>query len=247
MHLVPEPLIRYLSRSSGCERLGCAKKPGSDLVRGILNLSILFSAALFLVTFLLPSSNSLLILPLPLICGMLLILIYPKVRLGHLAIAELKTSLFTFDIFSSVYLLTGSIEVASSYLAGDGNMATARRFRKVLLHMRNGAEPRKALIEVFSGNQVLIDWIRSVTYGSLTSTASIMEAWKAEAMKNLSKSEDLMAFVILVSTLLPIVMTIVFLIWGAGSSLAIFLLVMLEAAEFLGVYLWLKDLVFPIE
>jgi hypothetical protein len=168
-------------------------------------------------------------------------------HLKRLAVSELKTSLFVLDLFSSVYLLTGSIETSASYLAEDCNLVTARRFREVLLRIRNGTEPRKALIKTFSRNRALLEWIKSLTFGSYAGTSSLMESWKAEAMKNLSRSEDLMALIILVSTLLPIVMTIVFLVCGVGSSPLIFTLVVIVGVEFLCLHIWMKELIYTID
>jgi len=247
IHLIPEPIIIYLSRSSSFGKLVCNGQSGIDVVRGILNLSALLSAVIFFSSISMSLGDSILTFLSPVLFALILIFMYPMLHLKRLAVSELKTSLFVLDLFSSVYLLTGSIETSASYLAEDCNLVTARRFREVLLRIRNGTEPRKALIKTFSRNRALLEWIKSLTFGSYAGTSSLMESWKAEAMKNLSRSEDLMALIILVSTLLPIVMTIVFLVCGVGSSPLIFTLVVIVGVEFLCLHIWMKELIYTID
>jgi len=88
--------------------------------------------------------------------------------------------------------------------------------------------------------------VRSVAHGSVSDTTLLLSYWKSEVAKSLSKVEDTMAFIIVFSTLLPVVATMMGLILGLGTSPQVFLLVILQVLEFLVVYVWFKDLIVPI-
>lgn len=244
IHLVPEPFVRFLSSALKYDSLGNVRFSGHDLIKGILNFFAILSLPVFPLILVSPLSGLVALMLLTLFSAMLIVL-YPRLHLSSSAASELKNSLFSLDIFSTVYFLTGSVELAASYLAGRDS-ETSRCFRKVLLRIRNGTEPKGALLSVFPAG-VYHEWIKSVTYGSLSNTKDMVDAWRAQALKNLSKTEDATAFIILISSLLPMVTALVFLVCGAGSSPLIFMPVMLNVAEFLGVYLWLKNLVSPLE
>jgi hypothetical protein len=244
--LVPEQLVVFLSGYLGYEKMDAFALEGRDLVRAILNSSLLAAAFISSTILIDPPVEVLICILILIVASSLLLVLLPRLAHRQSAMRDLKVAVFSLDIFSTVYLLTGSIEVAASYLAGVGS-ETSIRFRKTLFYMRNGIEPRNAILKAFLKKDEYHDWIRSVAFGSLSNTASMMEILKNQTSKNLARSEDASALVILFSCLMPIITAMLFLVVGLGSSATIFLLPLLEAVEFSVVYLWLRDLVYPID
>lgn len=246
LRLVPERIVVALATSLGYGSLRGRGAKGSEIVRGALNLAVLSSIFAFLSTFFtMPPqvSLSLFLFP-PFILATLLL--YPKLTKKRYTIIELRGALYSLDIFATVYCLTGSIKMAASYVASDGKFKVSDRFRKTLFLMRNGIEPKKALLAAFRESEQYHEWVRSVAHGSVSDTTLLLSYWKSEVAKSLSKVEDTMAFIIVFSTLLPVVATMMGLILGLGTSPQVFLLVILQVLEFLVVYVWFKDLIVPI-
>ena len=246
LHLVPERIVIALATSLGYGSLRWRGAKSPEIVRGALNLAALLSVFAFLSTFFtMPPQVSLSLFLFPPFI-LVTLLLYPKLTKKRSTIMELRGALYSLDIFATVYCLTGSIKMAASYVASDSKFKVSDRFRKTLFLMRNGIEPKKALLAAFRESEQYHEWVRSVAHGSVSDTALLLSCWKSEAAKSLSKVEDTMAFVIVFSTLLPVVATIMGLVLGLGASPQVFLLVILQVLEFLVVYVWFKDLVVPI-
>lgn len=247
LHLVPERIVVALATSLGYGGIRGRGAKGPEIIRGALNLAVLSSVFAFVSStfFTMPPQVSLTIFLFPPFI-IVTLLLYPKMTKRRSAIIELRDVLYSLDIFATVCCLTGSIKMAASYVASDGKFKVSDRFRKTLFLMRNGIEPKKALLAAFCESEQYYEWVRSVAHGSISDTALLLSCWKSEAAKSLSKVEDTMAFIIVFSTLLPVVAAIMGLILGLGASPLVFLLVILQVLEFLVVYVWFKDLVAPI-
>ncbi|MCX8182579.1 MAG: hypothetical protein N3D12_05620 [Candidatus Methanomethyliaceae archaeon] len=153
---------------------------------------------------------------------------------------ELILFTHTMELFVAVYTLSGSIKQSIQYLCRR-EYPFSERFRAALLRIRNGSDLTESLRWVFRGNARYNEWFTSLASGSISDAQDLFSMWESSAEEAILKVDDLLSFVIVFSTLLPVVIVIMLMVFGAKPPF-LYLLVIFQILLFQGVYRWIRDL-----
>ncbi|MGQ9759842.1 MAG: hypothetical protein ACUVQ5_04665 [Candidatus Methanomethylicaceae archaeon] len=155
------------------------------------------------------------------------------------SVVALIHAVYSLELFASIYALTGSIRQAISCLCRERN-PLSKLFRASLLMIRDGSDPLESLARIFRGYPLYRDWFASLINGSITDAQDIFSIWRNGAEEVLYKVDDLLSLVMILSTLIPIILTIMLMVFGVRPPW-LFILVVFQLILFQGVYRWLGE------
>ncbi len=161
-------------------------------------------------------------------------------KLGRSSTSGLFHITYSLELFAAAYALSGSVKKATYYMCRK-EYPLSRHFKAALHNIRNGFEPVQSLTMAFKDAPTYCDWIKSLTRGSISDAGELFSIWRERAEEALSKLEDLLSFIIVISTLMPAILSIMLMVFGIKPPL-LFIMVILQLLLFQGVYIWLKDL-----
>ncbi|MDH5811469.1 MAG: hypothetical protein QXP73_03940 [Candidatus Methanomethylicaceae archaeon] len=153
---------------------------------------------------------------------------------------DLLLAAHTFELFAAVYALSGSIKQSIRYLCRR-EYPLSEPFRSALLRVRSGSDPAESLLLALGKNPRYKEWLASVTRSSVSDANDIFSAWVSSAEEAIMKVDDLLSFMIVFSTILPVILSIILMVFGVRPPL-LYLLIVFQLILFQGVYHWIRGL-----
>lgn len=196
----------------------------------------LIMLAAFLILFMLIHNT---IISAIIIGALLLFLLYIK-RAGNPSIHALLLVTYIMELLAAAYALSGSFKQSICQLCRI-ECPVSGQFRSALLQIRNGVDPIESLKAAFQGNPWYGEWLESLLKGSVSDAQDLFSAWSIKAEEVILKVDDLLSFVMVFSTILPMILLIILMVFGVEPPL-IYLLVVFQFILFQGVYHWIRGL-----
>jgi hypothetical protein len=174
------------------------------------------------------------------IIGAPLLSIFYLKRARNPSVRTLLLVTHVMELLAAAYALSGSLKQSISQLCRIESPVSGQ-FRSALLRIRSGVDPAESLKAAFQGNPWCSEWLESLLKGSVSDAQDLFSAWSAKAEEVILKVDDLLSFVIVFSTILPVIFLIILMVSGVEPPL-IYLLVVFQLTLFQGVYHWIKGL-----
>lgn len=164
----------------------------------------------------------------------------PRIKSHRRRLLNLVESLNYVGIIAAVLASGGTIQKAIEISASDASCAYNRRLRGALILTRNGVAPEHALLSSFSVDPVFKDVLPFLSETTASDPKQLIVAWRREARSATSMVEDISSIFTALSSILPIISSIIIAILGRDASL-FFVILPLQLLIYGVIRWWLRN------